>query len=100
MKNIGLNKQAEDQTEVIQPEEKEIGTTIVCNSNCQYAQNPEKMCTLTNIALTMSKEGEFMCAQYVPVQEMMEQEAQSDENAKGESQSKKQIGLAGAKTKQ
>ena len=102
MNNIGLNKLAnEDQTEVIQPEEKEIGAKVLCNSNCTYAQNPEKLCMLGHIALTMSKDGEFVCGQYSPVQEVPEEMGEAGaEKEKGENQANRQLGLAGAKTKQ
>jgi hypothetical protein len=96
---IGLEKIAnEDQTEVIQPEEKESSTAVICRSDCQYSQNPEKMCMLKTIALAEVEEGKFACAQYSPVQQMMEQAGMGQDQ--GAAQSGRQIGLAGAKTKQ
>lgn len=119
---LGLTKLAQqDQSEVIQPEEKDTGTAIVCNSDCRYSQNPEKLCMLTNIALTMGKQGEFVCAQYSPVmegeqgQQVMGQNEMGMQGAQpqgmqqpqvaqgaqpaGPRQSQRELGLAGAKTK-
>jgi hypothetical protein len=93
---IGLSKLAEDsQTEVIQPEEKNTGTAILCNSDCRYSQNPEKLCMLTHIALTMGNVGEFVCGQYSPLEQPQDASAKTE----GQTQAKREIGLSGAKTK-
>jgi len=102
---LGLSKLAEDnQTEIIQPEEKQTLTSVICNSNCQYSQNPEKVCMLKNVALVMEAGGEFSCSQYAPFQQMQEeeqpgQEGQMARGGAGPSQAKRELGLAGAKTK-
>ena len=91
---IGLNKLAnQDQTEVIQPEENEVKTVILCKGDCRYSQNPERQCMFKNIALAATKDGQFACAQYNP----MQLEAEEDEGA---NQANRQLGLAGAKNKQ
>lgn len=108
MYNLGLTKKAmEDQTEVIKPEDKDTNTNVLCNSDCSYSQNPEKLCMLRNLSLTMMEPGQFSCAQYRPV--VSEEQAQPDPKSKkstsvpkgkGEIQSDRQIGLSGAKTKE
>lgn len=91
-KNLGLNKLAENESEVIQPEDKDISTRVTCISDCKYSQNPERTCMLETISLSMEKEGAFVCGQYSQlVQEMNPEETQ------GKVQAKNELGLAGAK---
>lgn len=103
---LGLAKLAEEQTEVVKPEEQDKNTLVTCMSDCQYAQNPERVCMLESISLNMSKEGQFECGQYTPTQQAEPQmqagaqpnaSAEMNQNA-GQAQSQRQLGLAGAKT--
>lgn len=78
---IGLAKLAEFQDEATEPMDKANSqdTRVTCLSNCQYAQNPEKLCMLESISMQMmGQEGVFSCGQYVPMEDMIaQQEAES-----------------------
>jgi hypothetical protein len=73
---LGLSKLAEVGAEgFTAPEAPQAsGSTIICNSDCKYAQNPEKLCSLTHISLIMADgPGVFACNQYDPVISAMQQ---------------------------
>lgn len=72
---IGLSKLAEFQDETSAPMDKAQSqdTRVTCLSNCQYAQNPEKLCMLESISLQMmGQDGIFTCGQYSPVMDESE----------------------------
>lgn len=96
---LGLEKRAQEDSELITPEEKENATEVTCISNCKYSQNPEKRCMLKSISLQMPEEGTFICGQYDPVEVAPEEQgmAPGAGEMRGEVQSQNQLGLSGAK---
>lgn len=92
MRILGMAKIAENESEVIQPEEKEVSTRVTCISDCKYSQNPERTCMLETVSLSMGKEGMFGCGQYSQVVPEMDPDAND-----GQVQANNQLGLAGAK---
>ena len=65
---LGFQKLAEFQESEVAPEEQGHETLVTCLSDCQYAQNPEKVCMLKNISLQMIKPGVLGCGQYAPME--------------------------------
>jgi hypothetical protein len=58
---------------VSEPEEKPSETQVTCLSDCQYSQNPEKRCMLESVSISQDESESFMCGQFTPVAQQMEQ---------------------------